>query len=366
MVFVYKIKKKGIIWVLSSFFIAFSFGNSLLGIRYMRSDAKRCQELQVKEVSRERSFGYATMGNRTQYMHHISPSASWSARSNYDQWAALHTLYKQPLPDQFFDFIKMLIQKRRVGYGHKKVAILDIGTGSGLVALDIAKRFGTEVEVTGIDGAEKMIAEAIASSKRAGLSVYFKKGTAEYTGFFANTFDIVITAGAWQWFVQPKAMIEVKRILKPNGFFLISHYRLFEGPVMHLTRPLIQKYNRNWQRLFDKINSMGLDGYIRQLAVNKFTDINGITVLDRKQLTQAYWAHYINKTSVLTANPKVNKAMVEDFNKAHQGLLAEKFGKNQLLEVDFQYYVVSGQWKDSIGVCRAGACLRAAMRPCKL
>jgi ubiquinone/menaquinone biosynthesis C-methylase UbiE len=275
-------------------------------------------------------------------------SGEWvGAVSDYSRVATNYSSYRQQYPDRFFDFIGELIAKRAHSTGNKKVKIVDLGTGTGFVSLAIAKRFGEQVEVTGVDRAAGMIDAAIAANKREGLQVSFQQAPAEHTGFLANTFDIVIAARSWHWFDQKKAMIEVKRILKPNGFFVIAVFGMFDGPVMHVTNDLILTYNPNWH-LFRKIRSAIL-AYIRQLHRHGFAGVHGSMVVDRKQLTQDYWVNYINTTSALAANPEIDKATVARFNSAHKQLLAEKFGHQKLLDVDFQYYVVSGQWKDSLG-----------------
>ncbi len=122
---------------------------------------------------------------------------------------------------------------------------------------------------------------------------------------------------------------------------------MFDGPVMHVTNDLILTYNPNWH-LLHKIRSPIL-AYIRQLHRHGFAGVHGRMVVDRKQLTQDYWVNYINTTSALAANPEIDKATVARFNSEHKQLLAQKFGDQKLLDVDFQYYVVSGQWKDSLG-----------------
>lgn len=282
-----------------------------------------------------------------QSQHSKASSGEWvDSLSDYSRVAVNYSSYREQYPDRFFDFIGELIAKRAHSTGNKKVKIVDLGTGTGFVALAIAKRFGQRVDVTGVDRAAGMINAAIATSKREGLQVNLRKAPAEHTGLLGNMFDIVIAARSWHWFDQKKAMIEVKRILKPNGFFVIAVYGMFDGPVMHVTNDLILKYNPSWH-LFDKISSAIL-AYIRQLNKHGFAGVHGSMVLDRKKLTQDYWVNYINTTSALAANPEIDKATVARFNKAHKQLLIEKFGEQQLLDVDFQYYVVSGQWKSSL------------------
>ena len=75
--------------------------------------------------------------------------------------------------------------------------VLDIGTGTGTVARELAQRGG---EVLGLDPAQGQIAAARWLAAEEGLSARFEKGLAERTGQPDASFDLVTAAQCWHWF----------------------------------------------------------------------------------------------------------------------------------------------------------------------
>jgi demethylmenaquinone methyltransferase/2-methoxy-6-polyprenyl-1,4-benzoquinol methylase len=103
--------------------------------------------------------------------------------------------------------------------------ILDIGTGTGIVALEIARNLGDGGKVVGIDLSDGMLATARAKAEKEGLSrqVEFLNMDAEALQFGDNAFDNVLSLYALRHFPNPeKAVAEIHRVLKPGGNVVVA------------------------------------------------------------------------------------------------------------------------------------------------
>lgn len=99
--------------------------------------------------------------------------------------------------------------------GKDKLKILDVGTGPGIMAFQLAE---LGHDVTGIDLADGMLREARANAGRYGLKVEFQKGDAENLPFPDASFDAVVSR--WVLWTLPnpeKALREWQRVVRPGG-----------------------------------------------------------------------------------------------------------------------------------------------------
>ena len=97
--------------------------------------------------------------------------------------------------------------------------VLDVATGTGLVALEAARRVGPTGTVVGIDIAEGMLAEARRKREIAGLEqVSFVRADAEALGFPSDSFDVVLCSCALVLMHQPVDALRLwASFLKPGG-----------------------------------------------------------------------------------------------------------------------------------------------------
>jgi len=105
--------------------------------------------------------------------------------------------------------------------------VLDVGTGTGLLAIEFAKRV-PGAEVIGLDLSDVVLelARDHVQESEAPLRVHFEKGDAEDMPFEDDAFDLAISSNTLHLVENPIRMFnEIQRVLKPQGAFLISDLR---------------------------------------------------------------------------------------------------------------------------------------------
>jgi ubiquinone/menaquinone biosynthesis C-methylase UbiE len=87
-----------------------------------------------------------------------------------------------------------------------------------------ARLVGPSGAVTGIDLVPEMLARARHNARLAGLdNVIVLESSAEQLPFPDNRFDLVISNGVFNLVVdKAKALVEVFRVLKPEGRFMLA------------------------------------------------------------------------------------------------------------------------------------------------
>jgi len=119
---------------------------------------------------------------------------------------------------------------RRVfgGFGGKRV--LDVGCGGGILAETLAAEGAT---VTGVDPSEKSLAAARQHARRSGLSIDYRRGTAEDLGGagLEGTFDLVFAVDVLEHVDDLERTIAgIARVLAPGGGLgFLTHNRTIAG-----------------------------------------------------------------------------------------------------------------------------------------
>lgn len=97
--------------------------------------------------------------------------------------------------------------------------VLDLATGTGLVALQVAKLVGPSGQVVGLDNSAGILAAARRGAGEARLpNVRFEQGNAEHPGYEASSFDRLFCASALVLMSDINAALSCWRdLLKPGG-----------------------------------------------------------------------------------------------------------------------------------------------------
>jgi phosphatidylethanolamine/phosphatidyl-N-methylethanolamine N-methyltransferase len=101
--------------------------------------------------------------------------------------------------------------------------VLDVGTGTGLVAFEAAK---IAEKVYGIDISAKMLEKAIEKAKDKSVeNIEFRLEDGYATSFDDGIFDVVICCNTLHMMNDPKsALVEMRRLLKPDGVLVAPTY----------------------------------------------------------------------------------------------------------------------------------------------
>ncbi len=142
-------------------------------------------------------------------------------------------------PPSFFERLRVL------GVGLPRQRILDLGTGTGVLARQFSQQGAL---VAGIDVAEGQIEAARRLAAEDGLTVDLRVSAAEATPFAAQSFDRVTANQCWLYFDAPRAIAELRRLLMPGGLLVTSHFSYLPRlePIAYATEQLILKYNPQW------------------------------------------------------------------------------------------------------------------------
>jgi ubiquinone/menaquinone biosynthesis C-methylase UbiE len=106
-------------------------------------------------------------------------------------------------------------------------AILDVGCGTGTLAIAAKKRVGSAGEVFGIDASPAMVAKARRKSARAGVDVVFTNAVVEALPFTHARFDAVLSTMMLHHLPRPvrrQCAAEIRRVLKPQGRLLVVDF----------------------------------------------------------------------------------------------------------------------------------------------
>jgi ubiquinone/menaquinone biosynthesis C-methylase UbiE len=107
--------------------------------------------------------------------------------------------------------------------------VLDVGCGTGSLAILAAKRVGGGGSVCGIDPAPRMIAAAVRKAEHQNVTVDFRLGAIEALPFPDQSFDLVVSSFMLHHLpddVKRKGFTEVRRVLRPGGRFFAVDLRL--------------------------------------------------------------------------------------------------------------------------------------------
>jgi ubiquinone/menaquinone biosynthesis C-methylase UbiE len=106
-------------------------------------------------------------------------------------------------------------------------AVLDVGCGTGTLAMEVARRVGRAGRVAGVDPGAEQIARACAKAARRNAPVEFQIGVIEQLPFPDRSFDVVFSTLMMHHLPAPlkrQGLAEIARVLKPGGRLVIADF----------------------------------------------------------------------------------------------------------------------------------------------
>lgn len=174
------------------------------------------------------------------------PIAEMDAVSQYDKGAKC---YMMP---EYKYFVRKILRR-----GIKGGMVLDIGTGSGLLAIELCKVKGSNFDIIAIDISQSMIRKAIENAKRAGVGdkIRFLASTAAALPFPDDSFDFVMSYASLHHWLEPVAVFnEVERVVKETGGVIIrDNKRVYQNPfwksvIWFISRFMNKRHRENWPK----------------------------------------------------------------------------------------------------------------------
>jgi ubiquinone/menaquinone biosynthesis C-methylase UbiE len=153
-----------------------------------------------------------------------SPSAPPEARNEYKLEGSGPELYEKILvPPLFAPWADDLISRAQLRQGQR---VLDVATGTGIVARKAAAVVGPSGKVTALDINPAMLALAKTTDAPAEPAIEWVEGDAHKLPFPDKSFDVVFCQQAMQFFSdRPKAVREMYRVLVPGGRVAVASWR---------------------------------------------------------------------------------------------------------------------------------------------
>lgn len=105
--------------------------------------------------------------------------------------------------------------------------VLDIGCGTGTLALLAKEVTGPEGVVVGLDADPKILQVARQKQEKRGLDVYFEQGLIQNLPFTDNHFNVVFSTLMMHHLpddIKQQGLAEIRRVLMPDGRLLIVDF----------------------------------------------------------------------------------------------------------------------------------------------
>src|SRR5713226_5520550 len=168
------------------------------------------------------------------FAHH-RPSRSGEASAKETKGLILNRGWRYDLMVWFIDTFLFRGQLRELRQRTANLAsiqpgeqVLDVGCGTGTLAMEVARRVGRAGCVAGVDPGTQQIARARSKAARRTLPIDFQIGVIEQLAFPDQTFDVVLSTLMMHHLPAPlkrQGLAEIARVLKPGGRLVIADFK---------------------------------------------------------------------------------------------------------------------------------------------
>jgi ubiquinone/menaquinone biosynthesis C-methylase UbiE len=164
---------------------------------------------QVYSRTQEKEGGVMTMADRNLMPKTAGIVLHSAARYDFVVWLAMLGRERA--------FRERVVQLACLERGQ---SVLDVGCGTGTLAIAAKRLVGPEGSVYGIDASPEMLARAHKKARKAGIELIFKNALAEALPFPDAQFDVVLTTVMLHHLphnARQQCAREIRRVLKPCG-----------------------------------------------------------------------------------------------------------------------------------------------------
>jgi ubiquinone/menaquinone biosynthesis C-methylase UbiE len=228
-----------------------------------------------------------------------------------------YSTYRTEYPQSLFDILTAL------GVGLPKQRILDLGTGTGALAIGFARH---GAEVTGQDISANQISAAKKLAQQQHVQIKFVTAAAEDMNFDSSSFEVVTAAQSWIYFDTAVVIPKILRVLHHDGCLVLTHVQWLphRDEIARETERLILKYNPDW-------TGAGYKGDIRPTlnSVKGDFDLKTFHVMNELiEYTRESWRGRIRACRAIgaTLKPADLGHFDEDHDKLLEQIAPEKFG----------------------------------------
>ena len=167
------------------------------------------------------------------FANHHSKSSEVSMKKT--RGLILDTGWRYDLMEWFFDTFLFRGKLRELRQRTADLAriqpgeqVLDVGCGTGTLAMEVEQRVGATGRVFGIDPGTQQIARARSKAAQRNLSIEFQIGVIEHLDFPDQTFDVVLSTIMMHHLsdsLKRQGLAEIARVLKPGGRLVIADFK---------------------------------------------------------------------------------------------------------------------------------------------
>ena len=159
--------------------------------------------------------------------------------------------------------------------------VLDVGCGTGTLALAMQRRVGSAGRVIGVDPDTRQIAYARSKAARHNMPIQFQIGMIEQLPFPDQTFDVVLSTLMMHHVPAPlkhQGLAEIARVLKPGGRLVIAdftHKKERQGQAA--------RFHAGGSRIHDLATTVSEAGFdqmeTREMPPSRFSAFPGAAIL---------------------------------------------------------------------------------------
>ena len=223
--------------------------------------------------------------------------------NNADLWQQLYSTkdLQSRIVQERFEYTLQFLDQLKLPENSRGI---DIGCGAGLTCVELLKR---NISVVGLDVSQNMVVLARKNCPNfsAGCKAEFLIGSAEEMDFANDSFDIVTALGLLEYLRWDQwALSEIHRILKPDGYLIVSVPNSLR--LSNLTNPvwLGSKIKRKLESIFIGVAAKVLGGRARAKVENFFnqylhlkTDSDRPRIFERRLYRRSYFDDLLNQHS---------------------------------------------------------------------